>query len=595
LFLALSICVALGLAALSWGLPSYERNALVFGARTESLAIPALSADDYRRLWTKYPNYLPSGPARTGEHPRSAFNPVRTFHPDEYVILKGLARMRPAELDMYQGFFGWPALQFYVVGAGLQAAKMMGLVHLVRDISFYFIHPEEMAKMYIAGRLVTLLMSMAAVVAIWGAAAKMFGPWCAGLSALFLAAAPLFSVNSHYMTADAPMLLWVALALWIASHMLLSERRRWYTLGGIAVGLAASTRYQGALAGLIIFAAHLFRGPAPHQDSQGRHAPPPHPLIHLIADSRLLLSGMVAIFTFLLINNRILALPAEFISEITQEFRSARSPDTTPWPSLLRFALYGLGPALAVAALFGLIAAAVRGRKPGWLLIWGFLPAAVFLCVSSPFMVRYWMPILPLPIIAAAWAVCALGRFGLKTSGLRKTLAFAIGAAVLLTTLAQSAAMAVMHSRPDPRLVSGRWIAANVPQSSTIAILSDSTLPSGAAPAADPWQFLTPPISPLHYRLLSLNMDLNQLDALAPDYVVISDFQLPPLACRSPLTACECAFMDRLQDTAFYEPYRFRNFPDLLNRRFVWPWIAPPHDFRYADPGVTIYMRVKAQ
>ena len=57
---------------------------------------------------------------------------------------------------------------------------------------------------------------------------------------------PLFTINARYWTADVPMLFWISLALLFSTHILAGGGRRWYVLGGIALGLAAATRYQGA-------------------------------------------------------------------------------------------------------------------------------------------------------------------------------------------------------------------------------------------------------------------------------------------------------------------------------------------------------------
>ena len=209
--------------------------------------------------WEYYPNNLSGGRASGPATPRSAFNPLRSYHPDEYVFLKSLSAMRPSQLKLFPGFFGWPALQFYVSGVALKVSSWFGAVTLVRDMDFYFQHPEQTARLYEVGRIVTLLFAAGCILVVWRAAGRLFGPAGGVAAALLLAVTPLFTINARYWTADVPMLFWISLALLFSTHILAGGGRRWYVLAGIALGLAAATRYQGAAAAFLIAAAHWMR------------------------------------------------------------------------------------------------------------------------------------------------------------------------------------------------------------------------------------------------------------------------------------------------------------------------------------------------
>ena len=213
LLLALAAIVFLVVPGLRWGLPSETRNRLELGADRESWQAPELREDEASDPWSAYPNALPNAPERTGSQPRSAFNPIRSYHPDEYAIFKGLRGMEPSRLRFFHGFFGWPAFHFYVVGGALQASAKVGIVKLAPDLNFYFANPDEMGRMYVVGRVVTLLMALGCIVVVWRAATRLFGRGGGAAAAVLLAVTPLFAINAHYMTADVPMLFWISLAV----------------------------------------------------------------------------------------------------------------------------------------------------------------------------------------------------------------------------------------------------------------------------------------------------------------------------------------------------------------------------------------------
>lgn len=587
--LALALGLALGMAGLHWGLPSAERTRLTFGESADG-ELPALTREELERAWRDYPVSLPSSDERAGEHPRSAFNAIRSLHPDEYVILKGLASMSPGRGRFFHGFFGWPSLQFYAVGAALGAGRMFGAITLTHDVTFYFAHPAQMARMFVAGRALTLLMGLFAVWAFWAATLNLYGRRAAAAAAPFLAAAPLFSVNSRYMAADVPMLLWIALVLFASSKILSDGGVRWYALGGLFIGLATATRYQGALSALLVFVAHLFAEEGafpPPAEGEPRHRA--KRLLAMLLDSRLWLAGLLAPVVFFLLNPYILMMPDEFLRQLSEEFASAITPEAAALPSLLRFLNYGVGPGVALLAVAGLAIAMFRRRRADWLVFWGFVPAFLFLAASQPFMNRYWMPVLPFPILLAARCVSGDG-LGCRKMSAKALRLVAAGAAVLafVFSIAMSAAYARMHRVPDPRVRAGRWLAENVPTGVRIGIVSEAAS-NEEAPDPDPWQFQLPPMNPQRTPLVGLRLSPDSLEEADPDFVVVGDFQLPPLAPRGPLTAEERAFVERLQDPELYERVSFRNEPRFGRFPVILPFLEPPHDFRYADPGISIY------
>jgi len=594
--LAIGVLAYLVLPGLQWGLPSKERNSLTLGEDPSAWRAPQIPTGEKESPWENYPNDLNGGRRRTGSQPRSAFNPVRSYHPDEYVFFKSLSGMRPSELRFFPGFFGWPALQIYVVGAALKVSSWLGLATLVPDMDFYFKKPEEMARLYEIGRGVTFLFAVGCILVIWRAAGRLFGAAAGDAAALLLAATPLFSMNARYLTADVPMLFWISLVLLFSTHIFSGGGRRWYVLSGIALGFAAATRYQGAAAAFFVAAAHWMR-PADAQASAfagatadkvaGKPAEgasacgtgalacastaeggcPTIPRRSFVSRD-LWLAAAISIAVFLACNPYILARPGQFTQEFFGELRGSHCD----WSQFAVVgplaAMAGLG-AMFIVAIFAssLLAAAQRGRAI-FLVLVGFGFPAMFLLIGRPAMARYWMPVLLLPVLLVAWAFATVLRRGLE---LRKPGAKIVASGLLVFVLVFTAHQSLAFTRlfidpaADTRTRAGEWIARNIPAGSSIGVVSE------------PWQFELPPLDARKCRIVVLDPS-EEREPAATDYVVASDLQLGV-------------------DGASARWRAFLNGYDILQRFGAWPAGQKlplqygPQDMRYANPVIVIARR----
>jgi len=555
---AVAILAWLVLSGLRWGLPSEERNRLTLGEDRSAWHAPPMSEREKESPWEYYPNDLSGGPKRTGALPRSAFNPVRSYHPDEYVFLKSLSAMRPSELKLFPGFFGWPALQIYVSGVALKISSWFGAVTLVRDMDFYFQHPDQAARLYEVGRFVTLLFAVGCVLVVAAAARRLFGPAGGAAAALLLAVTPLFTINAHYWTADVPMLFWISLALLFSTHILAGGGLRWYVLGGIALGLAAATRYQGAAAAFLIVVAHWMR---PDVGGNWRER-----ARRFFASKNLWLAAVIAVAVFLACNPYILARPGQFVQEFSGELKASREG----WA---RFAVVGtlsvtsgLGVIFMFAVIAALYLAAIRRDRAISFVLLGFGLPAVILFVGRPAMARYWMPVLPLPVLLVAWAFATVHRRGVE---LRRKSA-KVGAPILLlivliATGLQSFTFAQLYSDPsfDTRTIAGEGIAQMIPTTSTIRVVSD------------PWQFELPPLNLQKFVIWKPGESKSNG---SDDCLVMSDLQF---AGEDGLRR-EREFM-----SGFYIIMHFEVAPIGQHLALLYG----PQDMHYANPIITISRR----
>ena len=603
LVVAMMLLLCLVVPGLRWGVPSEERNRLTFGPDRSKWHAPALTATERESPWTAYPNNLSDGTPRTGTQPRSAFNPVRSYHPDEYVIFKSLSGMRPGEMKLFHGFFGWPALQFYVVGGALKVASWFGAVKLVPDLDFYFQNPDEMARLYVVGRVVTLLFALGTLVAVWLAGTRLFGAAGGVAACLLLAVTPLFVINAHYMTADVPMLFWISLVVLASTYILRGGNWRAYALSGVALGLAAATRYQGALAAFVIVAAHLARPPEESERGGTRRGAFLRRAKSLVTTRELWLAAAVSVLFFLLANPYIVSRFPQFAREFSGEFSGSHGTlGLVHWTALAVMTGLGLVFFLAAAASAWLLA--VRPIREGMFLLFGLGVPALLLWLTHPAMVRYMMPVLLLPVFLTAYAFAlfdcaahAISREAAETAATADSPQMAAHARrrcrarwipavllafVILLTGLQSFSFAELYSNPasDTRTVMGEWIAATVPAGATIAIVSDCDM-------VDPWIFETPPINADRYKLVALRRDGGKVPLPASCVVVASDLQFYPIALRAPSPGEEALASRGLPWCSL--------LPGSSNDRIaVWPkgWQSilrqGPHDMRYANPEIMI-------
>src|SRR5262245_57796434 len=180
-------------------------------------------------------------------------------------------------------------------------------------------------------------------------AGRAFGPAAGLAAALFLAVAPLHVRDSHFGVTDVPLAAFVCLALLAALRVESRGSARDYALAGIAVGLAASTKYSGALLLAPVVAADLV----------GRTAGPARPRHRLALALALAPAAFLAGTPF-----AALAWP-EFRDGVAAQLVAQSGPDWLGvdlgpgWSHHLRFTLWhGLGSPLLAASLAGAAPAA---------------------------------------------------------------------------------------------------------------------------------------------------------------------------------------------------------------------------------------------
>lgn len=184
------------------------------------------------------------------------------FHPDEPSVVRSALGMR---FDLNPGHFDWPHLYFYlnyflymIFGKArvlLEAIGLRTMISAVMPVIW-----DDTFVFYLISRIFSAFLGALTVFPVYMAARSFFNNKRIALfSALVLALIPYHIQISHYALVDVPMVFFFAWAMYFSSKILLSDKWSNYLWAGVFVGLAASTKYNGALSSLLVVSAHLLR------------------------------------------------------------------------------------------------------------------------------------------------------------------------------------------------------------------------------------------------------------------------------------------------------------------------------------------------
>ncbi len=376
-------------------------------------------------------------------------------------------------LDLNPHFFNYPALTFYLQfllqGVRYLAGAAVGVYGSLRDFS------TTMTPLVVGGRFLTVLFDAGIIWTVYLLAGRYADRRAAIIGALAVAVNPTHVRLSHMIQVDTPLTFFCVLALLFLQRLLSEGSRRWYILAGISIGLAAASKYTGALLIPVFIAVHLLR-----KKSWAA-------ALHSLRDPSLILGLGAAVALFIATNPYILLSFDEFYRDFSFEEHhvSYGHLGVNPGHSTLGYYFLNILPssfgwpfAIAlVAALMFLI----RRRDRSMVLL---LFPVIYIFVISTWTMRaerYIFPIIPLLIIAGvvgmvqAWDF-AVGRG--RDKGIARPLQSrqvrrAAGTIVVLLLLAAPfvASLNYLHSLglPDTRFAAKEWIKAHLKPGAAIA------------------------------------------------------------------------------------------------------------------------------
>jgi len=425
-------------------------------------------------------------------------------HADEPQVL--MVAVNAAMGELSPGFFAYPALFPYLAGLIM---RLWVLVQPWMWSDFGVFFDEYCADPQAAYLLVRSCGAVAGVGVV--AATAWLGKRAAGPRVGLLAAA-IMAVNtyavrdSHFAVTDTPATLAGALALVAVLALFEGGGLRRAAIAGLAVGLAAATKYPlGVLALPLALAVlwHAWRAPGA---AAGRAKG---------ATLALILAAVAAVAVFLATNPYLLldmdTVRADMALEAERRLDvSAAAFGGPAWRWYLERTLPGAfgWAGVTVIAAGSILALAIR--KPRMILLVlaaAALLAPAFLVVSVG--ERYLLPAYPAMAVLAAWTAVWLSRRCLtRGRWLANTVLAALVAGLILPPLARSVRLVQLFHLPDTRVEAASWIASAVSPGSSIAL---------------EWAYV-PEVDPETHSALPLRYELGGPEAQEADYIVVSSY-----------------------------------------------------------------------
>ena len=584
--------IAISAWGIRWGLPSAERRDLYLSGPDR---YPDVSEAEVRQSAKLYREFSDDAP-----RPRSTFNALRSCHPDEHYVLKGLANMDPAKGDFSTGLYGWPSLIFLIEGAGLALASAAGYVTLTHDLSVYFNDPSQIARMYLVGRWMVTILGGAAVVVLYFLGRDCYDSKTGLLAALIAGVVPLTTVHMRYMTGDVPMLFFVSVFLYLCSRIHTSSRVRWPLLAGAALGLAMSAKYKAViLLPLIPIAVYL------RNRSRDRSAG--KSIVRCFHWS--VVAGVsLSVLMFAGLNWQVVTHMHEFwrvfsgeigsvamnagagggISSVLRFFQVGSEAAVAP----TRVLTFCVGPVVLILAIACCVKTVVRWSRHDFLFSIGFGLVYLTMGAIGTIYSRHMMLLLPfLVLLAARYILRAfeqLPRGSLRTNLTGMLVVLAIGPG-----LWRSIGYARLFAERDVRLDVARWITRTVPEGSSIGM------------PEVPWQYDTPPINEDRYDIVVTGYNAAALRSARPEFYLVSSRHRDPLLRKR--TFERVCFWDALRSAEEYFAVRhFRRLPHVYRNADAAPpdlgfWLnaiglsldnsEAPEDMRYGNPEFTFFRR----
>lgn len=190
------------------------------------------------------------------------------FHPDEPFNITVAQRIFKTG-DLNPHYFNYPSLFFYInalaYGPYLAAGELLGIFRSGADIlppnslmQGVTIAPTPSAVLL--GRSVTICFGVgsAGLVYLIGRQLRE-GPWVGLLAALMVAISPTMVGLSRFVTSDSQVTFFALSSLLAALLAMKQGKTRHYVAAGLFAGLAASSKYNGALILVSLALAHAFR------------------------------------------------------------------------------------------------------------------------------------------------------------------------------------------------------------------------------------------------------------------------------------------------------------------------------------------------
>jgi hypothetical protein len=432
------------------------------------------------------------------------------FHPDEPHNLNVMYRLFTSG-DANPRWFGYPTLFYYLNTAAYFPFYWWG------QVQGYFASPTDLPKLtsiimgvsyapdtslVMLGRGLTLLFSvgMIALAVPLGRRASA-NKWVGPLYALFIAVSPILVYNSRFITPDTYVTFWTMLTVFWSVQLQHRGRTTDYLLAAVCVGLAASTKYNGAVVMVAPMMAHGLR--------TGWAG---------LKDWRLYLMPPLALVAFLMASPFIVLDSPTFWAGLGSSAgaystgMSGMEGDSLPWYLKLLWQAEGL---VVILAAVQVVRGVVQRSKATLLLASFSLTYLLFISSFSTHNDRTLMPVMPVMLLAATLLVAdGIEALQLRMPTSQRALASAVAAVLVLLCLSMPLSSTLQTTRRimqvDSRTTARLWIEEHLPPASRVAL-------EAYAPFVPPDRYAVQPVE------LIIDYPLEWYQAQQVEYLIFSE------------------------------------------------------------------------
>ncbi len=509
-----------------------------------------------------------------------------SYHPDEMNIALAVAKLHIPR-QMHPDFFAYNGFSLYLYRLLAQGAAL-----LTGDP----IWTSDLGHITLLGRGCSAALSVLSLPLLFLLGRRTISPQGGWLALLLGAGCAGLIQAAHYSVTETLLVFWILLQALVAAHMVLSPtpcgKRSWALLG-ILWGLSLGTKTTAAILLVIPYTVLLLR----LRQGDGSRA-----WAGALGGFLAGCAGALAVSPYSVLDFAAFRHSMEYETSLAKGTLlvpyTLQFLGTTPYLFFLKNIPWHLGPLLPLVSGAGIGGwALAMGRRRSSL---AALPLLLFSAVYFAYVggmfarfIRYLLPLYPALILAGAWALDALLRWGKARHAPGSVGAWAVPAlvgSVVASGLLWGGAVASVFSQENPRTAASRWIYAQIPPGASLVVETwDYRLPAFlpdaprkpyrhlVVPAPDPddeakARLLAEVLSQGDYYILASGRNADQLSRLPERYPLIARFYAQL----------------RSGELGYREIRRFEVFPSLGG--FAVDDRGAEETFRVFDhPTVTIY------
>ena len=379
-----------------------------------------------------------------------------------------------SSLNLNPHFFNYPAFTFYL--QFIAQVIHYGIGHLLGFYPDVRTFLTNSSASIIIARLVTLLFDIGTIIVVYRLGKQCSDRRVACVAAFLVAINPLHIKQSHLINVDIPLTCFSLLSLFFIYHIFTDSARKWYVLAGVAIGLAAASKYTGAFLLITLVVVHAMRRKSFRQ------------CLYSLWSISLLISIALSVIVFFIFNPYILLSIGEFQKDFSFEQAHMSYGHIGVDLSQTTFEFYflqilplNLGWIFFAVVLASIIYLVTSGKKSNFVLL--IFPLVCISIIGSWAMRadRYIMPIIPVLILIGSIGIVKGWDFIVEFLGSprlkritespwhRISGATIVAMIVAIPLLAEDVRYHQSFSLPDTRTVAKEWIVQHLPAGSTIA------------------------------------------------------------------------------------------------------------------------------